>query len=77
MNQEEEKEHWRMLVQELQDIGVTLEMIAEHLGVGLRTVSSWKEGNRPTGMTALRLHSFHMERCRVLQGNSSHSAEVK
>lgn len=73
----EEQEYWKRLVQELQNIGVTLEMISEHLGVGLRTVSSWKEGHRPTGLIALKLHAFHMERRRVLQGNLSHSAETK
>ena len=73
----EEQEQWKLRIEELQALGVTLEMIAERLGVGLRTVSSWKEGHRPTGMIAVNLHAFHMERCRTFQCNPSHSAEMK
>ncbi|MDZ4346076.1 MAG: helix-turn-helix transcriptional regulator [Candidatus Binatia bacterium] len=62
----EEREYWARLIQELQNIGIGLERIAEALGVSERQVSNWKSGQRPTGMTAVRLIEFHGEHRRVL-----------
>lgn len=70
----DEQEYWARLIQELQTIGVTLERIAEHLGVSDRQVSNWKNGQRPIGMVAVRLVTFHMEQRRVLQGSALHGA---
>lgn len=57
----EEQKYWSGLIDELQAMGVTLERIAEALGVNDRQVSRWKAGTRPTGWTALKLVRFHME----------------
>jgi hypothetical protein len=71
----EEQKYWARLIQELQEIGVTLEQIAEALGVSDRQVSNWKAGQRPTGWLAVNLVRFHDEQRRVLQGTTLHSAE--
>lgn len=73
----EEKEHWRRLIDELQSWGVTLGRIAEHLGVSERQVTNWKNGQRPTGLIAVRLTMFHDEQGRVLHGRILHSAQEK
>ena len=70
-----EEEHWRRLIQELQGWGVTLERIAEHLGVSDRQVSNWKDGQRPTGLVAVNLTMFHEKHRRILQGSALHGAE--
>lgn len=70
----EEQQYWARLIQELQNVGVTLERIAEHLGVSDRQVSNWKSGQRPVGLIAVRLVTFHMEQRRVLQGSALHGA---
>jgi hypothetical protein len=74
MTQAEEEQYWRNIIQELQDWKITLEMIAEHLGVSERQVSNWKNGQRPKGLVALNLHAFHGKHRRILQGNSLHGA---
>lgn len=72
MSEEQEKQYWKEMIEDLQRWGITLEKIAEHLGVTDRTVSNWKAGQRPTGLLALNLHAFHMKHRRVLQGSSLH-----
>ena len=54
----EEQEKWRRIVDELNE-KFTLEYIASELGVTVRQVSNWKRGDRPLGMTAVRLYLFH------------------
>lgn len=73
----EEQEHWRRLIDELQGWGVTIEKIADHLGVSDRQVSNWKTGQRPTGLLAVKLTEFHDKHRRILQGSVLHSAEAK
>lgn len=73
----EEQQHWLKLIQELQDAGVTLEKIAEHLLVSVRQVSNWKRGQRPTGMIAVRLTALHGQHRSILHGSVLHSAEGK
>ena len=70
----EEQQYWRQLIEDLQSWGVTLEKIAEHLGVSDRQVSNWKTGQRPTGLCALNLHAFHMKHRRIIQGSDLHGA---
>lgn len=70
----EEQQYWRGLIADLQGWGVTIEKIAEHLGVSDRQVSNWKAGQRPTGLLALNLHAFHMKHRRILQGSTLPSA---
>jgi transcriptional regulator with XRE-family HTH domain len=55
-----EWEHWRKLIEELQAKGITLEKIAESCGVTLRQVSNWKTGDRPLGLTAVKLEALRM-----------------
>lgn len=66
---------WAGMVADLQAWGVTLEMIAEELGVSDRQVSNWKAGQRPTGMTAVKLYLLHGKHRRTIQGSSLHGAE--
>lgn len=70
-----EHEHWRSVIQWLQDHGITLERIAEHHGVSVRQVSNWKNGQRPTGLQAVRLTMFHEKHRSILQGSVLHSAQ--
>ncbi len=58
---EKEAQFWHRIIQDLQDAGITLEKIAEETGVTTRQVSAWKTGERPKGLRALKLKSFHME----------------
>ncbi len=55
-----EWEHWRKLIEELQAKGITLEKIAEACGVTLRQVSNWKTGDRPLGLTAVKLEALRI-----------------
>jgi hypothetical protein len=56
----EEQQYWQRLINELQGWKVTLEMIADkELSVSDRQVSNWKAGQRPTGITAVKLYLFH------------------
>lgn len=64
----EEQQYWARLIQELQNIGITLEKIAEELGVSDRQVSYWKSGQRPTGLIAIKLVRLHEGR--ILQGRT-------
>ena len=73
----EEQQYWSKLIQELQDWGITLEKIAEHLNVSDRQVSYWKAGQRPTGLLAINLYRFHEKRRSFLQGNTLHGEEVQ
>lgn len=57
----EEGQYWRRLIEELQASGFTLERIAEAIGVSDRQVSNWKNGDRPKGLNALNLYSFHVK----------------
>lgn len=57
----EEQEYWARLIQELQNIGIGLERIAETLGVSDRQVSNWKSGQRPLGLRAVRLVEMHQK----------------
>lgn len=57
-----EDEMWSRMIQDLQDSGYTLQQIADHVGVSVRQVSNWKTGDRPLGLKAVRLYTFHMKR---------------
>ena len=73
----EEQQYWQRLINELQGWKVTLEMIAEELSVSDRQVSNWKAGQRPTGITAVKLYLLHMKHRRVLQGSPLHGETEK
>ena len=64
----EEQQHWQRMICELQAAGMTLERIAEEIGVSDRQVSNWKTGDRPKGMNAVRLYLLHMKHRTVVQG---------
>lgn len=65
MTQEEEKEaeYFRQLVTDLQLVGVTGSAIGEFCGVQERQVFNWKNGDRPRGMTAVKLFLLHSKHC--------------
>lgn len=73
----DEQTKWLEIVNDLQAWGVTLEMIAEELGVSDRQVSNWKTGDRPKGMTAVRLYLLHGKRRTQIQGTAVHVAEIE
>lgn len=58
----EEQQKWRQMVLDLQEV-MTIAQIAESLDVAPRQVWRWKEGDRPKGMTAVRLYLLHVKRC--------------
>jgi hypothetical protein len=63
----EEQAYWRTLIDELNE-RFTLEIIAKRIGVSVRQVTNIKNGDRPTGWTAIKLYLFHMKhRTKVLQ----------
>ena len=73
---EEEQKYWKCVIQALQDVGVTVAVIAETIGVEDRQVWRWKKGDdRPVGLNALNLYLLHVKRCPVGQCPIRHSAE--
>lgn len=54
----EEQERWRSMLAEL-CAKFSLEYIAKEIGVSVRQVSNWKNGDRPLGFNAIRLYLFH------------------
>lgn len=67
---EEEKEYWLKLIRELQGVGYTIARISDEVGVSERQVASYKTGERPKGMTAIKLHNLHLNAV-VKAGSSS------
>lgn len=65
--------YWSNIIAELQASGLTLERIAEEMGVSVRQVSNWKAGSEPKGITAIRLHSLHVKHRTALHGSGLHS----
>ena len=59
----EQKESCGFYVEQLQRKGWTLDRIAGHIGVSDRQVSNWKNGDRPKGMSAIRLFLLYEEIC--------------
>jgi hypothetical protein len=68
----DERERWRAIVLELQEV-MTIAAIAEAVEVEPRQVWRWKEGDRPLGMTAVRLYLLHVKRCPPRQCPAGHS----
>lgn len=75
MNKEQEKLYWPRVVREAQKFGhLTLQAIANYLGVTSRDVSHWKSGrSRPTGMVAVKLYEW---RCTLMSGTVVHSQQT-
>jgi predicted transcriptional regulator len=63
----EEEMNFGLMVAELQKLGVTLERIADELGISDRQVSNIKAGDRPKGETAVKLYLFHMKHRTAVQ----------
>lgn len=63
MTKEEEREYWARLVRETQRAsGLTLEALADRLGVTPRDVSYWKSGDRrPTGLVAVKFFELRRD----------------
>lgn len=73
MTPDEEKEHWKRIVNELQDVMTVLE-IADALDVDEREVWRWKAGERrPMGLKAVSVYLLHVKRCPDRQCLISHS----
>lgn len=71
----EEQAKWLAMIEDLQGWNITLAQIAEHLNVSERQVSNWKTGDRPKGMTAVKLYLFHGKHRTLVHGTSVHGAE--
>ena len=65
VKEEHECQYWRCLLTELQRV-MTMAEIAAEVGVGERIVWHWKNGNRPTGLKAIRVYLLHVKRCNSL-----------
>lgn len=72
MNGIDEKERWRCIVLDLQEV-MTVAQIAAAVDVEPRQVWRWKDGDRPRGMTAVRLYLLHVKRCPGRQCPEGHS----
>jgi hypothetical protein len=70
----DEQLRWRQIVLDLQDV-MTIAAIAEEVQVEPRQVWRWKDGDRPLGMTAVRLYLLHVKRCPQRQGHAGHSQD--
>lgn len=60
----EEQAYWRRLIDQLNE-KFTLEYLAREMGVSVRQVSNWKQGDRPMGFKAVKLYLLH---ARVFHG---------
>lgn len=59
MNENRERDYWRRAVQEvLEASGLTLEELADKMGVTPRQVANWRRGQRPTGIVAVRFFEY-------------------
>lgn len=73
----EEQERWRQMVVELNAL-FTIEYIAQEIGVSTRQVSNIKNGDRPKGFVAIKLHLFHdKHRTRVQESGTPVHGEVE
>lgn len=61
-----EREYWRNMVCDLL-AQFTLEYLAKEMGVSVRQVSNWRNGDRPIGQTAVKLYLFHMKHGTAVQ----------
>ena len=71
MTEEEELERWCKMVAELRAL-LTIEALAERVNVTPRTVCNWQNGERPMGLTAIRVYLLHVELCKALHRNAVH-----
>ena len=62
MNQAEEKQYWRKLIEELQKV-MTIRELSDLLDISERQISNWKNGDRPKGMMAIRVYALHVKQC--------------
>lgn len=69
-----EKDYWRQLVCDLQARGFTLEGIGQEMGLSERQVTNIKSGDRPKGWAAIRLFTFHMKHCPVMDDKVDRTA---
>lgn len=77
MTAQEEQEYWRRLVDDLNE-KFTLEYLAREFGVSERQVSNWKSGDRPKGLTAIKVYTFHMKhRTQVQESGTEVHYEIK
>lgn len=62
MNSNAEREYWVKAVAEVLDAtNLTVEALAEKMGVSTRQVYNWKEGTRPCGLAAIRFYFYRKE----------------
>ena len=71
----DEQQYWRRLIEELQGV-MTIDEIAEAVGVENRQVYHWKAGERrPMGMKAIAVYLLHAKHCPVRHCREGHSQE--
>ena len=61
------------MVEELRAVGMTIAEIAEGAHVDDRQVYRWLEGDRPKGLTAVRVYTLHVNHCPEGQWRAGHS----
>ena len=62
MNNNSERAYWIHAVAEVLDATpLTIEALAERMGVTVRQVYHWKEGVRPSGLAAIRFYFYRKE----------------
>ena len=57
----EEQQYFRRLLADIKAAGINEAQTAEALGVDERTVWRWKVGDRPIGLTAIKLFKLHAQ----------------
>jgi transcriptional regulator with XRE-family HTH domain len=60
MTEDEEKTWWLEMVTALRR-HMTIEELAEAIGVSERTVCNWQNGERPMGLKAIRVYLLHVK----------------
>lgn len=76
MTEQEELERWLRIVNELR-AQLTIEALAEKIGVSERTICNWQNGDRPMGLKAIRVYLLHVELCNGLHRSALPSGEVE
>ena len=62
MNKEEEKQYWPRVVRETQKLShMTLQQLADKVGICVRELVYLKAGRRPTGIVAVRLYLYRAQ----------------
>ena len=58
----DEQLQWARMIEDLQEL-FTRAYLAQYFGVSERQLANWKTGDRPKGMTAVKVYLFHAKHC--------------